>query len=197
MHNLSVTACSFKFRKKNKKRIDVIQNLNDSFIYKEGSNIEKIFSSAEDIFIDFFETFNDYKNDSEDKKLFSCSLDKNDIGETKYFNYILATVRSGSYGFPSKIIDSDTKEEIMQTTNKQAPVKDFYVLVIIPKDNNTIKVVKGLLFFQNIGQYGVKTITTKYLSNYFSKNFNLTTICGNIAPSILLKNYLKTVQYEI
>lgn len=53
MHNLSVTACSFKFRKKNKKRIDVIQNLNDSFIYKEGSNIEKIFSSAEDIFIDF------------------------------------------------------------------------------------------------------------------------------------------------
>ena len=191
MHNLSVTACSFKFRKKNKKRIDVIQNLNDSFIYKEGSNIEKIFSSAEDIFIDFFETFNDYKNDSEDKKLFSCSLDKNDIGETKYFNYILATVRSGSYGFPSKIIDSDTKEEIMQTTNKQAPVKDFYVLVIIPKDNNTIKVVKGLLFFQNIGQYGVKTITTKYLSNYFSKNFNLTTICGNIAPSIFVEKLFK------
>lgn len=191
MYNLSVTACSFKFRKKNKKRIDVVQHLYNSFIYKEGTNEEKVFASAKEIFIDFFETFIDYENDSEDKKLFSCSLDKNDIGETEHYNYILATVHSGSYGFPSKIIDSDTKEELMQTTNKQAPVKDFYVLVIIPKDDDKVKVVKGLLFFQNIGQYGVKTITTKYLSKYFSTYYNLSTICGNISPQIFLDKLFK------
>lgn len=186
MYNLSVTACSFKFRKKNKNRIDVVQSLNKSFKYKEGTNAEKVFSSAMDIFIDFFETFVDYENDSEDRKLFSCSLDKNDIGETEQYRYVLATVHSGSYGVPSKIIDSDTKEELMRTTNKQAPVKDFYVLVIIPKDNDKVNVVKGILLFQNIGQYGVKTVTTKYLKQYFTEYYDLTVICGNISPKIFI-----------
>lgn len=191
MYNLSVTACSFKFRKKNKRKIDEIQYLNDNFIYKKDSTEEQSFSNATEMFINFFKTFNDYQNNSEDKKLFSCSLDKNDIGETEQYNYILATVHSGSYGFPTKIIDSDTKKELMKTTNKQAPVKDFYVLVIIPKNYDKVTVSKGLLLFQNIGQYGVKTITTKYLREYFSEYFGLTTICGNISPKIFIDNLIK------
>lgn len=191
MYNLSVTACSFKFRKKNKKRIDVLQYLNNSFIYKENSSEKIVFTNAKEIFIDFFEKFSNYENDSEDKKLFSCSLDKNDIGETEQYNYVLATVHSGSYGVPSKIIDSDTKEELMQTTNKHAPVKDFYVLVIVPKDYDKVNVAKGLLLFQNIGQYGVKTVTTKYLRQYFSSYYDLTTICGNISPKVFIDKLFK------
>lgn len=191
MYNLSVTACSFKFRKKNKKKIDVIQYLNNNFVYRQNSHEEKSFPNAKEIFINFFQSFSDYEDDSEDKKLFSCSFDKKDIGETELYYYVLATVHSGSYGVPSKIIDSVTKKELMRTTNKQAPVKDFFVLVIIPKDNDEVHVTKGLLLFQNIGSYGVKTITTKFLSDYFSENFDLTTICGNISPKIFVDKLFK------
>ena len=37
--------------------------------------------------------------------------------------------------------------------------KRFYMFVVIPKDNVKVKVDKGMRIFQNIGVFGVKTIT--------------------------------------
>ncbi|MFR7604647.1 MAG: hypothetical protein ACLUV3_04625 [Oscillospiraceae bacterium] len=37
--------------------------------------------------------------------------------------------------------------------------KRFYMFVVIPKDNVKVKVDKGMMIFQNIGVFGVKTIT--------------------------------------
>ena len=41
--------------------------------------------------------------------------------------------------------------------------KNFYVYIIIPKDNRKVTVNKGMMIFQNIGIFGVKTITCDYL----------------------------------
>ena len=191
MFNLSVTACSFKLRKRNKKGINVLRCLNGDFVYKKGQPDERIVTSAIGLFEDFFTTYNKYENDQYDKKLFSCTFNKEDSGEDEHFKYLIATIHSGSYGFPSIIVDSDSKQELMETTNKQATVKNFYVMVVVPKDSEDVEVVKGLLLFQNIGQYGIKTITTKYISQHFADCYGLTTICGNISPNVFIDKLLE------
>ena len=73
-------------------------------------------------------------------------------------------------------------------TKEDAEIMKFKVFFAIPKGRGT---VKGIILFQNIGQYGIKTITTEYLSKFISKELDLVLTTGNICPEVFVKKLLE------
>ncbi|MCL2574131.1 MAG: hypothetical protein FWE34_06245 [Defluviitaleaceae bacterium] len=57
----------------------------------------------------------------------------------------------------------------------------------MPKD---IAAQKGLIFFQNVGAYGVKTITTESMKKFFRDNYNLSFMYRTISPELFLKKMI-------
>lgn len=188
MINLSVTACSFNVRRSNS-RADVVFNLNSKIDYFDKENDENSNKFINEIFIDFFNNFNDYVDDENDHRLFSCKYIKSK--ELDNCKYILAEINSGIYGSSSEIVDKDTKMTIKTISPDQAPVKKFYFVIVLPKDNKNVSVQKGMFFFQNYGQYGIKTVTSEYLKRFINDKYQLTLKTGNIAPSIFAEKVLE------
>lgn len=186
MWNLSLTACSFHLRKKHAKGIERIYPLNDKFKLSNKDKTEKIMGNALEAFKNFFKLHDAYKDDPDEKRMLSCSYIDTDCGEKDNYNYILGIIHSGTYGVPSVITDRITNQIVHKRTNSQADIKDFYLMIIIPKDNDKVTVQKGLMFFQNIGQFGVKTATTKYLKEYFAEHLEISFHSGNISPDIFV-----------
>ena len=71
-------------------------------------------------------------------------------------------------------------------------VKPFYVVVVIPKDTEISKAQRGLILFQEIGIYGVKTVTTKAMQEFFSKKLGLSFRTQNLAPDFYLKKLFES-----
>lgn len=73
----------------------------------------------------------------------------------------------------------------------EADERPFYMYIVIPKDSEEVTVQKGLLFFQNVGPYGIKTLTTDYLRNYFSDKYHLALKIFTVAPQLFIEKVLK------
>lgn len=185
MNNLSFTACSFHFKETNSKGDYRIFALNSKYKFKKISNT--IEADSFDILKGFLETRSGYINDENEEKLFSCSFDS--MGENEYFRFLMGRIKCGSYGYLSDVVDIDSMKTITKIKPNQAPIKDFLFFIAIPKDNKRVTVEKGLLFFQNYGQFGIKTITLKYLQVYLNQ-FHITIKCGNIAPKLFVDKVL-------
>lgn len=187
--NLSMTACSFYFKKRNSRLQDEVYPLNKAFT----SQVDKktsTYKNAIELLLNFFDKHSEFEDDEEDERLFGCNK-KPQIGETDRFRYLLGSIESGTYGFASELVDKSSKKKINKITPNQAPVKKFYVFFMIPKDVNRLCVEKGMVFFQNNGQFGIKTVTTDYLKRYLQNDFNISLITGNIAPSIFMEKILR------
>ncbi|EOU1921401.1 hypothetical protein DMN26_01280 [Clostridium perfringens] len=100
-------------------------------------------------------------------------------------------IKSGNYGSASEIKNIDTNEVVHKKKPNEAEEKPFYLFIVMPKDNDRVIVQKGMFLFQNIGPYGVKTITTEYMQKYFSESFGITIKCRTIAPHLFVKKILK------
>lgn len=72
-------------------------------------------------------------------------------------------IYSGIYGSSSEIIDGDTEKVRYKKKSSDIDTRPFYLMVILPKDNEKVIVQKGMFIFQNVGQFGVKTITTNLM----------------------------------
>jgi len=48
-----------------------------------------------------------------------------------------------------------------------------------------------MLIFQNVGQFGVKTITTELMQSYFSSQYGITIVCKTIAPDLFIKKVIR------
>lgn len=64
-------------------------------------------------------------------------------------------------------------------------------MIIFPKDNEKATVQKGMFIFQNVGQFGVKTITTTLMQKFFSNKFGITLKCNTIAPDLFVKKVIR------
>lgn len=64
--------------------------------------------------------------------------------------------------------------------------------MVIPKDTEISKAQRGLILFQEIGIYGVKTVTTKAMQEFFSKKLGLTFRTQNLAPDFYLKKLFES-----
>ncbi len=194
MFRISFTACSFYFRKSQSDNFNVY-NLNDPYIYIYDDGREKYYNNVIDLFAEFFENFQTTVKDDLKQKTFRVKFETKNIGECKSFKYFYITIYSGNYGSSSDIVDIDTQKIKYRRKNKDADVKPFILFFVIPKDNIKVKVQKGMMFFQNVGPFGVKTITTKYMQSYFKEKTNITLHCATISPELFIRKIFD--QYEI
>lgn len=190
MFNLSLTACSFSIKKLHSRRPDKVFELNHEI---SGVYNEREFSanSVKELFEAFFLSHEELEKDVVKKQTFSCTYDASDCQETSAFRMIYAQIQSGVYGTSSDILDADTLSVKLKKSSSDIDVRPFYVFVIIPKDSENLNVQKGMLIFQNIGPYGVKTITTDLMQRYFSENFGITLTCKTIAPDLFVRKVIR------
>lgn len=186
MNNLSLTACSIWLREKmpkGKKNEIKIMNLN-----------KKITGNKKE-YRDFFELLNNFcikhsekfiMNDYE-QKMFKIETEKIKIEENEKFRYTYIDINSGGYGIEANIVNTKTNKVLYTRKKEHAETIHFRVFFAIPKGED---VYKGIIIFQNIGQYGIKTITTDYLRKYINDELNLYTITGNICPQVFVKKLL-------
>lgn len=188
---LGIRAYSFSFRKSRTRLPDHIYNLNSEMVFPMPDSSEYVFESALEL-IKVFVLSSTQTNDREDnQQLFRCELSEDNIGETSDYRYLVFSVFSGYYGIASDVIDRNTKATVYKKTKDQADVKQFYVMVAIPKDTDSVKATRGLIFFQEIGVYGIKTVTTAAMQDFFSSRFNLTIKTQNLAPDFYLEKLLE------
>lgn len=90
------------------------------------------------------------------------------------------------------MVNRKTKSTVHKKSRDEADVKPFYVVVVIPKDTEISKAQRGLILFQEIGIYGVKTVTTKAMQEFFSKKLGLTFRTQNLAPDFYLKKLFES-----
>lgn len=184
MFNLSLTACSFILKQRNSR---------GKYLYFKDEIIkDDIKYKLEDIFISFFKKYSNSKDDLKNKSTFHCDFEDSNRGETEDYIYLYCIIKSGVYGSSSDIIDKDTKEIVHRKTANQVDEKPFYLYIVIPKDSSDgkINIQKGMLFFQNVGPYGIKTITTSYIKEHFSIDYNITFECKSIAPKLFIERMI-------
>lgn len=103
----------------------------------------------------------------------------------------LFVIRSGAYGVESDIVDVQTEQVKYKRKSIDADIKRFACLVLVPKDINDIKVNKGIIIFQTISSYGVKTISTKYLRTFFSA-MGMTFETRSVSARIFMEKLINT-----
>lgn len=192
MFNLSLTACSFHLRKNNSHSLDSVYPLNDSFDLKlkDGSVVH--YERITELFELFFEEYAKMYTDSKRKQVFQCTFDRNrnyyDTGSCIMF-YV--RIHSGIYGSSSEIFSGDTGESLLVKKPNDIELRPFYLFFFIPKDSDKVKVQKGIMIFQNVGPYGIKTITTTHMQEFFSSTFGVTIRCATISPNLFIKKVIK------
>lgn len=185
MLNLSFTACSFLLKKP---YFYDYYNLNNEIVINNNT-AKRIF--IKDMFVEFFNAYTNSVDDTDKHKTFHCLYNNTNIGETETYCYIYTLIKSGSYGSSSEVVDNNTKKVVHNLKPNQTVEKPFYLYIVIPKDNRRVQVQKGMFFFQNVGQYGIKTITTDYMREFFSDKYNITLECKTIASKLFLDRMLK------
>ena len=130
----------------------------------------------------------DYIQDENGKKLFKILKNGFVVEENDNFRYVYLEVESGTYGFDSNIVDTRTKEISYVRKKEEAEVFNFRMFFAVPKGDN---VYKAIMLFQNIGQYGIKSIISKYIHKFFSEELNLYTTTGNVCPEMVVKKLLE------
>jgi len=186
MNHLSITVCSFHLRKFNSKTNKDIYDLNKNISYIN-DNEDHLITTVKEMFMAFSSSYSESKKDDDKKKTFSCTyLPFGDFSTEKY-NGFSFEIQSGYYGSSSTILDADTREKKYEMTPNDVAEKKFYLYVIIPKDNRQVIVNKGILIFQNIGIFGVKTITYENLFRFLSETYNISISCATISPELFVK----------
>lgn len=185
MNNLSLTACSIWIREKNpsKKNTVNIVNLN-----KKIKGKKKEYDDFFDLLKDFCEKYsrkfvlNDYE-----QKMFKVETDNIIVEENEKFRYTYIDINSGGYGIEANIVNTKTNKILYTRKKEHAETIHFRVFFAVPKGDDTCK---GIIIFQNIGQYGIKTITTDYIRKFINDELNLYTTTGNICPQVFVKKLL-------
>ena len=189
--HLSVRAYSFSFRQYRAKGEEKVIPLDEELAIKSPDGSEIRYVSALEIF-ESFVTHSDKTTDKEEsQQLFRCEMRPGYKGETERYRYLIFSVFSGYYGFASEVINRKTKRVVHNRTMDEADVKEFYVMVVVPKMKKGIAPTRGLIFFQEIGVYGIKTVTSNYLQEYVSSRLRLSFRTQNLAPDFYLNKLLE------
>lgn len=196
MFNLSLTACSFHLRKTNSRGNTKIFNLNMPLTLQKEDGTECDFQDLSEIFVQFFKTHESLVKDDNKQQSFRCEYNEDNILETDDFRMFYTRIYSGVYGSSSDIIDGNTQKVKYKKKSSDIDTRPFYLMVVFPKDSERVVVQKGLFIFQNVGQFGVKTITTTLMQEFFSNEFHITLKCNTISPDLFVKKNNTARQYK-
>lgn len=186
MWNLSYTACSFVVRGKYQNA--EIADLNGDFSTCVGEY--QTYSGVIEVIKEYCKKHEKLQDKKEEKRLYRMDIISQ--GSDEKVEYLLVEIESGRYGYKSNITDKETQKVEYQQKETDAPLMKFYLTILVPKILEKAKVCKGFMFFQNYGQYGVKTETIRGMKKYFSEEFNRILWVGNISPEIFVETMLKT-----
>lgn len=165
MISSGLLVCSFYLRKKFSRGNDNVIDLNHKISDEENNEYADIF----ELFSLFLDEVRQTKDDERNMKLFSVPPETIINYDPETYRATSFAVNSGSYGFESEITDRISREIKYKRTQNDADIKQFYCLVCVPKDVDGISIQKGIMLFQTIGTYGIKTITTQKMKEFFSK----------------------------
>lgn len=191
MFNLSLTACSFHLRKTNSRGNTKIFNLNMPLTLQKEDGTECYFQDLSEIFVQFFKTHESLVKDDNKQQSFRCEYNEDNILENDDFRMFYTRIYSGVYGSSSDIIDGNTQKVKYKKKSSDIDTRPFYLMVVFPKDSERVVVQKGLFIFQNVGQFGVKTITTTLMQEFFSKGFHITLKCNTISSDLFVKKIIR------
>ncbi len=148
------------------------------------------YSHAMDFFEDFFAAHRTIEDLESEKKLYSIETNPAWRGETEKYTYFAARIHSGTYGVESDIYDVASRQKVGSIEKNQAGVIPFFVFVAIPKEGASTGVInKGLIMFQSMGVYGVKSITCKMLNEFSKEKMGSTFHTCNVSPSEFLQAF--------
>lgn len=191
MFNLSLTACSFYLKEMHSKGNGKVYNLNAALELKDDKGGCRHFSNAEELFISFFHCYGAMVKDDRREQSFKCEYVASSNKDTSDFKMLCLKIDSGIYGSSSDIVDGETQKVKYNKKASDIEIRPLYLMIILPKDNSKVVVQKGMFIFQNAGPFGVKTITTDLMREYFQKKFNLTLKCRTIAPELFINKVIK------
>lgn len=143
MFNLSLTACSFHFRKTNSKGNTQVYDLNAPLCIKNADDDEFQFSDLSQLFCAFFEKYKTLVKDDNKQQSFRCEYRPENCIQTPDFKMLYVKIYSGIYGSSSDIIDGDTQEIKYQKTSSDIDTRPFYLMIVFPKDSDNVIVQKG------------------------------------------------------
>lgn len=186
--NLSFTACSFHLKKSYTHQSRAF-DLNNAFPITRAEQTRSI--DIFNLFSMFVEAHSAADVDPIRKRMYSCSHDPHWEGETPYFRYWYMKIVSGEYGSSSDLVNVTTGENTYSRGANEAEMKPFIVFIVIPKRNENVSCIqKGMLFFQNVGPYGIKTVTTNKMSEQFS-NLDITLTCKTISSALFFSRVVR------
>ena len=190
MVNSGMMICSFFLKKRyTRSNLENICKLNSryDFINDDGAII-----SFEDVF-GILKSFckEHCINVNDEKKSKTFSIEKNSISynDSDTYRAMSFTVISGAYGIESDMTDSNTNEILFHRDIHVADNKKFNVLVFVPKDIGDKAIIKGILIFQTIATYGVKTLTVDRIKA-FIKNIGLSIDIRSISVRALIEKLI-------
>lgn len=186
MWNLSYTACSFVIKEKYKSQ--KYTDLHGDFVEIERKCNH--YHGVIEVFQEYFRRNEKLYDNTDEKRLFKMSLVSR--GAAEKMDYLLVEIESGRYGYKSNITDKETRKVKYQQKETEAPLMKFYLAIIIPKAIKGKMTHKGFMFFQNYGQFGVKTDTTHGMKHFFSTTFDEMLWIGNISPEIFVETMLSS-----
>ena len=168
---VGVNISSFRFKKKNTKKEEFIP------FYSDFSKNKKDCAYHCENIIKVIEEFYKSKILPEQlnyhKKYFGTKKDSFKIEEKNDRIYISFTIICGAYGIKSEITDIDTNEILFKRKINNADVKDFRIMFAFAKNQKGFEINKGVILFEVIGQYGVKTLTTNKFREFLSNSFHI------------------------
>lgn len=158
--------CSFYLKKRFSRDDNNLYNLNEQFVTRDE---EHKHDNVLDMLISFCQENFEFSDDEKNMKMFSVDSGTIQISDEETYRALSFSIRSGAYGLESNITDRNTKKIKYQRTEDDADIKNFKFLAFVPKDVNNTSVSKGIMIFQTLGTYGVKTITLNYLKRFFAE----------------------------
>ena len=132
MFNLSLTACSFHFRKTNSKGNTQVYDLNAPLCIKNAGDDEFLFPDLLGLFCAFFEKYETLVKDDNKQQSFRCEYRTENCIQTPDFKMLYVKIYSGIYGSSSDIIDGNTQEIKYQKTSSDIDTRPFYLMIVFP-----------------------------------------------------------------
>ena len=168
MSNITISIYSFSLRDK---RTQEVLNLNNQGIFNN-------------LLAQFCNRFEDeYNNNETLEKVFKIEEYRDTNCDT--FNTRIFKIKSGKYGISSEIVDTDTGEVAYVRDESEADVMPFYFSMAVPTNDSDT----GLIIFENVGIYGIKSIfKDSFKEICFDNEYSFT--IRNVLPAEYIERFL-------
>ncbi len=160
--------CSFFIKKRFSRGTVELLPLNQPYSVTTDDGETVSFENIFHMVFSFCQKYTTLSDDEKRQKVFSIKPKSIYEFDTATYHAITFIVKSGSYGVEGDITDRRTQQVTHRMNANEASVKEFQVVVYVPKDTGDVSITKGIFVFQSIASYGVKTITVDYLKSYLS-----------------------------